>query len=143
MYWFCFFGFLLDKHLSTWICISSQVCLLKTYHSFPELETILLQQEYHIRGILKQDAKHDKKEKKPSMWNVPSLNLICFISLDKENFNFLLEEKDCYFLLSGVCILFFLQEKGLHLQHPYCLVIRQLLTKHPTKLAMQFRLSWL
>lgn len=46
------------------------------------------------------------------MWNVPPLNLIFFLSSDKENFNFLLAEKACYFLFSGVCILFFLWEGG-------------------------------
>lgn len=46
------------------------------------------------------------------MWNVPPLNLIFFLSLDKENFNFLLAEKACYFLFSGVCILFLMGGRG-------------------------------
>lgn len=46
------------------------------------------------------------------MWNVPPLNLIFFLFSDKENFNFLLAEKACCFLFSGVCILFFLWEEG-------------------------------
>lgn len=45
------------------------------------------------------------------MWIVPPQNLFFFLSLDKENFNFLLAEKACDFLFSGVCILFFLSEE--------------------------------
>lgn len=63
--------------MSTQICISSQVCLLNTHHSFPEIEKKSPEAGVqHQRGILKQDAKHDEKVKEHYMWKVPALNLI-------------------------------------------------------------------